>query len=103
ASQEHDPASPLNYFRRMAKLRSESLTLIYGAYELLLPEHDSLYVFTRTLDNETLLVALNFSTDEQNLIVDDVERVLINNYDDLMLSDGYLTLMGWQAVVLKLA
>ncbi|HSG63274.1 MAG TPA: alpha-glucosidase, partial [Pseudomonadales bacterium] len=103
ASQEHDPASPLNYFRRMAKLRSESLTLIYGAYELLLPEHDSLYVFTRTLDNETLLVALNFSTDEQNLIVDDVERVLINNYDDLMLSDGYLTLKGWQAVVLKLA
>lgn len=103
AAQENNPASPLNFFRQMAKLRSESLTLIYGAYELLLPDHENLYVFTRTLDNEKLLVALNFSTDEQNLIVDDIERVLINNYDDLMLSDGYLTLKGWQAVVLKLA
>jgi oligo-1,6-glucosidase len=103
AAQENNPASPLNYFRQMAKLRSESLTLIYGAYELLLPDHENLYVFTRTLDNEKLLVALNFSTEEQNLIVDDVERVLINNYDDLMMSDGYLTLKGWQAVVLKLA
>ena len=103
AAQENDTNSPLNYFRRMAKLRSESLTLIYGAYELLLPEDENLYVFSRHLDDEKLLVVLNFSCEEQNLHVGDVKDVLINNYDDLMLSDGYLTLQGWQAVILKLA
>ncbi len=103
AAQEDLADSPLNYFRRMAKLRSENLTLIYGAYELLLPEDENLYVFSRSLDDEKLLVVLNFSCEEQNLHVGDVKEIMINNYNDLMLSDGYLTLQGWQAVILKLA
>ncbi len=103
AVQEDDANSPLNFFRRMASLRSDNLTLIYGAYELLLAEDENLYVFSRSLDDEKLLVVLNFSCDEQNLHVGNVKDVLINNYSDLMLSEGYLTLQGWQALILKLA
>ena len=35
--------------------------VIYGSYDLILPEHEQIYAFTRTLANERLLVALNFS------------------------------------------
>ena len=103
AAQEDDINSPLNYFRKMAALRTGSLTLIYGAYELLLAEDENLYVFTRTLDDETLLVALNFSCEEQSLQVGDIKDVLINNYNGLALDKGHMTLKGWQAVILKLA
>lgn len=103
AAQEDDSHSPLNYFRKMAALRSGNLTLIYGAYELLLAEDENLYVFKRTLDNETLLVALNFSCEEQTFNVGNVGDILINNYDELALDKGQLTLKGWQAVILQLA
>jgi len=103
ASQENDPDSPLNYFRRMVKLRSENLTLIYGDYQLLLPEDENLYVFTRRLDDEKLLVALNFSTTPQRIEVGEFKEVLINNYHNLDVEDGVITLQGWQAVIIKVA
>jgi len=103
ASQENDPDSPLNYFRRMVKLRSENLTLIYGDYQLLHPEDENLYVFTRRLDDEKLLVALNFSTTPQRIEVGEFKEVLINNYHNLDVEDGVITLQGWQAVIIKVA
>ena len=43
AVQEADPHSVLNHFRQLTALRKEHLTLVYGDYELLLPEHDAVY------------------------------------------------------------
>ncbi|HAQ48661.1 MAG TPA: alpha-glucosidase, partial [Glaciecola sp.] len=49
AAQEQDPDSELNYFRTLNQVRKNNLTLIYGAYDLLLPEHTQVYAYTRTL------------------------------------------------------
>lgn len=38
--------------------------IVYGEYELLLPDHPEIYVFTRSLNASRLLVILNFSADE---------------------------------------
>jgi oligo-1,6-glucosidase len=102
AVQENDEQSVLNYFRRMASLRKNCLTLIYGSYELLLPEDKNLYVFERTLDNEKLLIALNFSTNTCHFDypLTDAE-VLIDNYKDLSFNDLGITLKGWQAVIIR--
>lgn len=102
AVQENDEQSVLNYFRRMASLRKNCLTLIYGSYELLLPEDKNLYVFERTLDNEKLLIALNFSTNTCHFDypLTDAE-VLIDNYNDLSFNDMGITLKGWQAVIIR--
>ena len=35
--------------------------MVYGRYDLILPEHEQIYAFTRTLEDERLLVLLNFS------------------------------------------
>lgn len=38
--------------------------LIYGEYELLLPDHEHIYAYTRSLENEQMLIILNFSSEE---------------------------------------
>jgi len=105
ANQQTDPNSVLNYFRAMASLRKRNLALVYGDYNLLLPDHAQLYVFERTLDNETLLVALNFSTEQVRFKYDingsDKFEVLIDNYNDVSVGSDHIELKGWQAVILR--
>jgi len=60
ADQEIDPNSVLNYFRKMIRLRKQDLTLVYGKYELLDKDNPDVYSYTRTLNNETIVVMLNF-------------------------------------------
>lgn len=58
-----DPESVFHYYKNLIALRKEHLILTYGDYELLLPDHETIYAYTRTLGNETWLIVLNFSTE----------------------------------------
>jgi oligo-1,6-glucosidase len=55
-----DPDSVFYYYQKLIRLRKENPGIVYGAYDLLLPDHEEIYAFTRTLGNERLLVILNF-------------------------------------------
>lgn len=57
-----DPDSVFHYYRKLIQLRKTVPAVVYGRYELLLPDHEQIYAFTRTLGDECLLVVLNFST-----------------------------------------
>ena len=59
-----DPDSVWHYYRELIALRSDERVgdlIVYGEYEQQTPDHESLWVYTRALGNERLLVALNFS------------------------------------------
>jgi oligo-1,6-glucosidase len=56
-----DPNSIFYYYKKLIRLRRENQVIVYGRYELLLDSHEEIYVFTRTLEQERLLVILNFS------------------------------------------
>ena len=56
-----DPNSIFCYYRRLLELRKAYPVMVYGSYDLLLPEHEEIYAFTRTLQAERLLVILNFT------------------------------------------
>jgi oligo-1,6-glucosidase len=56
-----DPDSVWHYYRDLIDLRKEHDVLVYGEYDLLLPDHDSIWAYTRTLGNERVVVALNVS------------------------------------------
>ena len=58
-----DPGSVFHYYQRLIALRKANPVMVYGRYELLLPEHTQIYAYTRTLDAERLLVVCNFSGD----------------------------------------
>lgn len=86
ASAMKDPDSIYHYYKRMLSLPKTHKALIYGEYKLLLPLDPDLYVYTRTLDQDTILVILNFFDDtpviEWPKTLRDMSRdLLISNYD----------------------
>ena len=52
--------SVFNYYKKLIRLRKENEIIVYGSYDLLLPDDPELYVYTRTLGDEKLLVICNF-------------------------------------------
>ena len=81
-----DPNSVFNYYKALIRVRDENDVLVYGEYDLHLPRHDDLWVYTRTLGDERALVALNFADEPvrfdppKQLVGADAET-LIANYD----------------------
>ena len=55
-----DENSIYHYYRELIALRKKHEALVYGEYKLLLPLDPDLYVYTRTLGEEKLLIILNF-------------------------------------------
>ena len=55
-----DPNSVFYYYQKLIQLRRENPVIVYGAYDLILDSHEEIYAFTRTLDDDRLLVILNF-------------------------------------------
>lgn len=104
ASQQEDPNSVLNHFKKMVALRKNNLVLVYGQYQIIQEEHPTIYAYSRTLEEQQMKVFLNFSESVSQIHLHDLgqcEEVLINNYDHLKMGDNTITLDPYQAVVLK--
>lgn len=61
--------SIFRYYQKLIQLRKQEEIIVYGSYELLYPESKELYVYTRTLGEEKLLVVCNFSKQEVEFIL----------------------------------
>jgi oligo-1,6-glucosidase len=85
-AQEKDLDSPLNYFRKITKLRKQEPTLVYGKYTLLDKENPNVFAYTRELNGRKLLVLLNFSSENAkfNSGIDmKKSKIISSNYLDL--------------------
>lgn len=105
AVEKEDPSSVLNHFKAMVSLRKESPALVYGAYTLLLPEHEKIYAYTREWEGQKMLVILNFSNDIVTLPVpveEELEDLLLNNLPQVYYKDRVFSLEPWQALVFTL-
>ena len=56
-----DPHSIFAYYQELIRLRKTHPVIVYGSYELILEAHSEIYAFTRSWQDELLLVMLNFS------------------------------------------
>ncbi len=100
--EEGRSSSVLNHFKKMTALRKNSDVLVYGKYQLHLPEDPNVYAFTRTLDEDRVLVLLNFSDREVEVALDELntaDEVLINNSDDFKVEGGKAILSPYQALI----
>jgi oligo-1,6-glucosidase len=89
-AERSDPDSVWHYYRDLISLRDEYDVIVYGDYEPLFPDDDTVWAYTRTLateaGDERLVVALNFSPSAVAVgLPDEVGRddatLLIGNYD----------------------
>ena len=100
-----DPDSIFYYYQRLIRLRQTNPVIVYGTYDLLLPDHGQIYAFTRTLESVRLLVILNFSAATPVFELPQSAptpsySLLISNYDvDPTLPIDNLTLRPYEARV----
>ncbi|MCC7246420.1 MAG: alpha-glucosidase [Saprospiraceae bacterium] len=102
AAQQNDPASNLNYFRKMIQLRKNTPALIHGDWELIDAENPDVFAYLRTLDGKKVAVFLNFKA-KQSTVRTDLDltkaKVLLGNYTD---PSATVTLRPYEALVLEL-
>ena len=102
--QENDQNSVLNHFRKMVALRKDNLLLVYGNYEIIQDDHPTIFAYSRTLEDQQMIILLNFSELESSISLpnfDHNKEVLINNYNEFSIDENTITLKPYQAVVLK--
>ncbi|EDL63148.1 glycoside hydrolase family 13 protein, partial [Bacillus sp. SG-1] len=58
-----DPNSVFHYYKKLIELRKENPIMVYGSYDLIMPEHDKIYAYVREYEDQKMIVMLNFSGD----------------------------------------
>ena len=81
-----DPDSVFSYYKKLIRLRHENEIIVYGDYELLAPEDEALFIYTRMLGTQRLMVLCNFTEKEVSIPAEVTEKIpadaklLIGNY-----------------------
>ena len=77
-----DENSVFYCYRKLIHLRRENPIMVYGDYELLLPNDENIYAYTRTYQDKTWLVICNFYKDSVEFSLNGTGKVLISNYEN---------------------
>ena len=77
-----DPESVFHYYQELIRLRHTLPVIVYGKFEGLLEDSETIYAYRRLLDGQVLTVACNFTDQEQacDLCEDPAAKELISNY-----------------------
>lgn len=77
-----DPDSVFHYYQELIRLRHTLPIIVYGTFQGLLEDSETIYAYQRLLDGQVLTVACNFTDQEQacDLCEDPAARELISNY-----------------------
>jgi len=109
ASEEADPDSVLNYYRKLLRLRTVSPykdLLVYGSFRLLLADDPAVFAYLRTDGDRTALVAVNLSREARELSFSEIPEEIINGLSGAqpVLTNGggqgfaeRMTLAPWEA------
>ena len=77
--------------------------IVYGTYDLLMPDSKEIYMYTRTLGEEKLLTVCNFSDQEIQVEVPAEftgGTYMISNYEEQAVSEK-MTLRAYEAFVIE--
>lgn len=75
--------SVFHYFQKLIRLRKEHEIIVYGTYDLLLPDSKEIYAYTRTLGDKKLLVVCSFAARQVGFDMPEEflkGEILIRNY-----------------------
>lgn len=95
--------SVFHYYQKLILLRKKEPIIVYGTFELLMPEDEDIFMYTRTYEQEKLLVICNFSQKERELEIPEEWQkgtVLLGNYKDAAVGRK-MCLRDYEAIVIK--
>ena len=95
--------SAFYYYQKLIRLRREHEIMAYGIYDLLLPEDEDLYIYTRTLENEKWLILCNFHEKERVITSMRMGRVILSNYADTPQLEELCLLRPYEAVIYQIS
>ncbi len=87
--------SVFHYYQKLIALRKQYDIIVYGDYELLLPDSEEVYSYLRTYEEQKLLVICNFTEREISYgIAEELKgrkgKVLISNYERNEIQDSMI-------------
>jgi alpha-glucosidase len=96
-----DPDSIYSYYKKLIQLRKENLVLVYGGFELVLPEHKQIFAYKRTLGNESMLIMANLFSEVTNFElptkITNKKLELVLSNDKMVSGEKDLTLRPYEA------
>ncbi|WP_077702419.1 glycoside hydrolase family 13 protein [Virgibacillus dokdonensis] len=102
-----DPNSIFYYYQQLIALRKQEPTIIYGKFDLLLEDNEEIFAYTRTHQEDTLLVVCNFTDQQQTCELSNVpeskEILITNEPTKTMHSVRQFTLHPYEAFIYRLA
>jgi oligo-1,6-glucosidase len=102
-TQRKDPDSVLAHYKRLIALRHEDPVVALGDFAMLLPDHEHVYAFTRSLGSRVLLVICNLGRTSYrlaDLLPQALDaRLVLGNMPD----EDPETLRAWEARVLRIS
>ncbi len=108
-SQEGDPDSVLNFYRKAIAFRKQNPVLVYGEYEVIDVLNPRVFAYWRYDDQTRLLVVINFTEDTIPFEVaglnnsNKIESLLSNEAQPSSLKEGIFMLKPWEAGLYKIS
>src|SRR5699024_329555 len=103
-----DEESVYHHYKKLIQLRKSNETLIYGKYDLIVAEHDEVYAYTRTWNDEIFIIISNLFAKETSFTFPEEfqqlksESVLHNvELDKELFSLTHLMLQPYESHVFK--
>ncbi|MBU9713357.1 glycoside hydrolase family 13 protein [Evansella tamaricis] len=100
-----DKNSIFYYYQQLINLRKTHPIIVYGSYDLILDDHESIFAYKRMLGDESLFVYCNFSQEEFQVdmpsdTVQAKKDILISNYPTNKIEGDYVLLKPYEAKVI---
>ncbi|MDP1416976.1 alpha-glucosidase [Peribacillus simplex] len=82
----NDPNSIFHFYKKLIQLRKKHEIVVYGRFELLWPDDERIFAYTRSFEEEKLLVLCNFKEEQASYTLPEELHAhsatrLIGNYD----------------------
>lgn len=100
-----DKNSIFYHYQKLIALRKEMPVVVYGDFQLLVPDDEQVFAYTRTLDDTTLLVVSNFTGTKATYQYEGSihgPELLLSNYDKTYDLDSPMTLSPYESVIFKI-
>lgn len=91
-------------YQQLIQYRRDHDIVVKGDFQLLYPDHPAVFAYKRQWQDDAFVVFANVSEEEQTVDVAELSLndVIINNYNEVTVRDGQLTLEPYQAIAITI-